>query len=988
MAYSLRLTIFRTGSLSLLFSLAMALPALGGDVIRVVKPDRPTTKATSRPRGHQPEKGTSLEAARKNYLHGHYELSAKTCRKLLKGEVDRVAVSVALAEALAEMGKYDDAEKALDSVAEPGGADARWQVAKAKLLNIRGQYEQALTHAGKAHRLDPAHAPAIRLHGLLLETLGKPKEALKVYETLSVVIDRNRYLDDPEALVALGEMLEQRGVLRGEKASRVADNALNNYIRRAYTHADKDYWPAKVAAGWFALRKHRTKMAYEEFKGALAQNRHCADAMVGQGVCLLSMKRFEQVLALADKALKANPKHADAHLLKAHCYMRWKKYDEVAPELEASLKLNPNHIQALSLMAALHHVQYEPEKAQPYVQRVLAINPKNAEVYNTIGEQLTAVRQFDLAEKHFKTAMANAPYLAEPPTSLGLLYMQTGQEDRARELLAKAHKLDDYRSDVVNYLKVLNQMADYAVRETEHFIIKVDGKHDAVLLDIVAEYMESIYEEVCSDYSYEPERKTIIEIFPTQQMFSLRLSGRGWIPTVGACTGPVIVLTAPSRGELTPLGTHNWAVVLRHEFTHAVTLGGTRNRIPHWFTEACAVWQQPDKRSYKNVKVLATAMRKNQFMPISELSWGFTRPKRRGQRHLAYQQSELVKDYIIRTHGYDAISKMLTGYREGQTQAEIFTNVLGVSEKQFDKKFQAWAKEEIASWGFDVTPAPDVKKAQAAAKKNPDDADAQAQLAEALHEKGQAKKAAAAAEKALAIDENNELALEVLAISLLKQKEHEKAADVARRLNRSGSESWVGPYVLAAAALKKADQSHRAEAIAALELLKQRHPYLEHSYKKLAELYLSVGLPEKALPNLLHLHRHTMKDPQYAKRIAEIYRRQGDSERALRYYREVLYINPYDAGVYEAISRLHREDGDYQAAIEPITSLTLLDPDSGDAWAKLALIRYFAWRTGGGNAEDRELLEQARQAALKARELEPHGQAGQILQRIDKAIKG
>jgi hypothetical protein len=39
-------------------------------------------------------------------------------------------------------------------------------------------------------------------------------------------------------------------------------------------------------------------------------------------------------------------------------------------------------------------------------------------------------------------------------------------------------------------------------------------------------------------------------------------------------------MVAPRKGEVT-MGPFNWATVLRHEYTHTITLAATDNRIPH-----------------------------------------------------------------------------------------------------------------------------------------------------------------------------------------------------------------------------------------------------------------------------------------------------------------------------------------------------------------------------------------------------------------------
>ena len=142
--------------------------------------------------------------------------------------------------------------------------------------------------------------------------------------------------------------------------------------------------------------------------------------------------------------------------------------------------------------AAVHVRNRNQEKAKPYIERVGKINPRCEELPNTIGQWLAASRQFKEAEKYYRRAMQLAPEQAGPVTNLGKLYMQTGDEDKAYTVLEKARKIDDFRQDVRNFLSILSDLKSFKVKETAHFIIKVDGKLDAVLLDRMAAYLEGI----------------------------------------------------------------------------------------------------------------------------------------------------------------------------------------------------------------------------------------------------------------------------------------------------------------------------------------------------------------------------------------------------------------------------------------------------------------------------------------------------------------
>lgn len=920
---------------------------------------------------------TTLDECRRLLMSGDYlgaGVGYSNVAVRSRGSDAAAQATIGLAQASMALGKYTEAIDVLEGRQHDDSANPAWHLAMAEATLACGRLDDAMLHAKTARDLAPKSAQAVLMHGRLLEIRGRKKQALEVYRTVENIVAGDEYRNDAPALVALGEALDRFSVLAGRKASEQAANILHNYLQEAYQRVDASYWPAHVAAGQFLARKHNWREAVEEFKLALKANPSCTDAMCGIAVAALEEWQFEACIAQVEQALRVNPNHAEALLIKATCMLQWRKLDAALAAAQRVLKFNPNHLEALSLAAAAHVRLRQDDKAREYADRVAQINPEYEGLPNTIGEWLAAARQFAAAEREYKKAIALAPEAADPLTNLGLLYMQMGEEDKAAEVLEKAHAIDDFRVDVRNYMRLLQQLKGFAVKETDHFIVKVDPRFDAVLLEPVSQYMESIYATICGDFQHEPAAKTIIEIFPEHEAFSVRITGRGWIGTIGAATGRVIVLVAPNaqRGSF---GTFNWGVVLRHEFTHTVTLDATGYLVPHWFTEACAVWQQPDRMNYEAVQMLVMAVRQGRLFPIRELDWGFIRPRRNGDRSLAYAQAEWVLEYIIAQKDFDAVVTMLRAFGAGKSQAQVFAEVLGVSETQFDRDFARWASEQVAQWGFDPAPILPPDAARIAAASRPSSAPAQAQLARSLLAAGDIAGAQAAAQRTLAIDAENVKAAEVLALSLVAQKKHDQAIAAAKRLEALDHASRVAPRVLADCYLAA---NSLADAIPALELLKARAPLDPYSYQRLADLY-GLAQPAKALPNLQELHRRTLRDPQYARRIADIYRAMGQEEQALRYYESITQIDPYEASAYQAMAAIYRNMRQFEQAAGAVARVTLIEPASADAWTSLAMMQYL-W---GKEKKDAALLQQARQAAGKAMELDPQCQAADVMELID-----
>lgn len=940
--------------------------------------ERTATQPASAP-AEQP--GKTIADCHAQYMRGQYSPAAAGFKNLMGQEPMLVAASTGASRALSAEGKYTEALEALAKAKAAAQADFNWHLQYADVLATVGQYEQAIEHAAAANKLQPLNAQTIYVYGRLLETLGRKSEAVKVYNSMTKVIDAEQYRKDAPALVALGQIMDRQSVLVGKKASEQAQNILQNYFQEA-CKVDPKYWPAHVAAGIFGISKHRPEIAQAEFKLANNLNPRIPDMYVGIGWVLLEGWNFDQCLGNVNQALGYNPNHIDALMLRASCLMQWRKFDEVPAVLDQVLKINPNSIDALSLYAAVHVRKGDAAGAQPYIDRVHKINPTCSDLPMTIASWLSAGRQFDEATKYYQQAIELAPEQSEPLAGLGLLYMQTGDEEKAQETLQKARDLDDFRADVLNYLNLLDKLAKFQVKETEHFIIKVCGEKDAVMLEQIAAEAEKMHAEVCGDFDYQPTQKTIIEFFPTHHDFSVRITGKGWIGTVGASTGRVIVMVVPSpEVERSVFGTYNWNSVLRHEYTHTVTLAKTNNRIPHWFTEACAVWEQPDRRNYKATEQLVFAYRTGGLFSIKELDWGFIRPKKNGDRELAYAQSEWVMEYLIQLRQYQVIIRMLEGFRDGMTQKDVFEKIVGMNEADFDNAFKEWAKTQVQQWGFDPLPPPNLAEASKQAQDSPKDAQALAKLAEALYYARNWPMAEAKANEALAIDPNHKIAMGVLTTILSKNpKKQDEALDMAKRLDAIDGKSRVAPRVIAHVSMEKRQW---AQAIDALERLKMRHPLDEYSYEQLATCYVNIGQPEKALPNLIELHIHTMTTPVHARRIADIYRSLDQHEQALVYYNEVTRINPYEIAAHQAMAAIHLKARRYDQSIRSAKNLTLLTPESAESWLTLARVEFYSAR----QSKDQALLKSAKANADKSNSIESSEQARELISRIEETIK-
>ncbi len=895
-------------------------------------------------------------------------------------DADRIEAGIGAARCRLQQGQYREALDGLLALPSAREQSAAWHTAVADVQRVFGDYDRVLEHARAAIALDKRSAGPRRLLAETLEYLGRRDEAIEAYEWFNrQMVDRPELPSDAEWLTDAAHGFYRYTILTRTDIKRRTRYVLVELLQNAYERVDRTWWPARVAAADLLRAKYNDDEedgSVSDYAAALRINENLPQAYVGLGAVALDRWDFEDVERKVATALGINPNFAPAHNLLAHCRLQERRYDETVAEAQKALELNPNDIEALSLQAAARLCQYDQPGVDSIVRRVEALNPRCAMLYRLLGDATGGIRQYEASERHYEKAIEFDPTDANARTELGMMYMQWGLEEKARAALDGAWALDPYNERTYNTLELLDSLEAFQSHETEHFEVRFDETLDPGLGAYVATYLESIYPQVTGDYDMDLEHKTIIEIFPTHKQFGVRITGKPWIHTVGACTGRVIALDSPRRHPALDLGPYNLASVLKHEFTHTVTLAATENRIPHWLTEGLAVWQEDHPRTFDWMRMLAERVRRGELFTLEEINWGFARPRRPDDRQVAYAQSEWMCEFLIERWGYDIINQMLKRFRERQTQAEVFKELLGIEPVEFDRQFEPWARAQVASWGFSLNPPDAVEPLREAFQEEPENADAGARLARAELDAGNDERALGTARKVLALDEDSVEALSVACsvlfdVRLGERSSHERAEidgeaePLLRRLANRRPEDWVVHKFLGLIALDAGDLD-RAER----HFLDHQRvcPYDPASYSALAGIYLKRGNDDAALPQLLELAQTDEHDPDTFSGLARIYVRRGALPDAANWFERALMIDPFSVQLHEELARVKMQLGDTAGALREYRMLTQLEPHKSSHFAN-----------GAAAAHKAGLEEVAAEMARKAVELDPTSPAKALL---------
>jgi len=935
---------------------------------------------------NSPAQQKRFDQARQNFLSGYYHHAYEEFKELARLQDFCLPATVAMADCQLALGDYQAALVTLQNIADQGNASTDWHRALAGILRQQGNYSQALKHSQEAISRQADHFRARYELGATYELLGQYDQAIKTYDWFDDLLRvKLTFPSDPVDIHYAGLGFYRYSVLtRHPKLTERTRYVLQELWQKACMVIDLTYWPARLAIADLLQEKYRYEEAMGDYKAVLQQNPHCLPAHLGLGKIAAESWDFENVESRVTVCLDLNPRCTEAYVLLAHLRMLERRFEDAITAANQALQINPNHIEALSYLAAGQIRAGYHDQATQTQNRIYKINSAPAVMHHIIGRQLSDGRQFPEAAPHLLKSIEYDPTNPAPRNELGMMHMQWGKEEQARKVLDAAYKLDAFNARTVNTLRLLEQLEAFEHFPSDNFDIHYNPDSDPVIGEYFSEYLESVYADLCDDFEIELPQKTIIEVFPDQRAFGVRIHGKPWIHTVGACTGWVIAMSAPHRRAS---GNYNFASVLKHEFTHTVTLAATKNRITHWFTEGLAVYQEDRAKSWTWRKMLANAIRRDELFSLKDIDWGFIRPQKANDRQIAYAQSEWMCEFIVESFGYDSLNQMIRSFRDGQVQRDIIPQITGLSIGEFDDQFKAWARAQAEDWNLPLEPPPDPQAVKWLQHSFPHSPLLHAWRAEHLLEsahqdpgedggKERLEQALEHARKALELEEHHRHALLAAARISMQLAGYQASRDLFEAFNKEATEYFKllakhhpdqpEPHeYLSYHYREKRDYFNAREHARKLKALQPLNPA---SYEVLAGVFLEEHNDDLALPELLEYARHQEHDVYSPRQIAQIYKKKGRLREAAWWYKQAIYIDPYHIKTHRNYGKLLSDLGDHEQAIREYRMLTRLEPEKPQHINDLA----FAYFRAGQ-------IDRAKEAAQKALELDSNSPAGQLL---------
>jgi tetratricopeptide (TPR) repeat protein len=588
-----------------------------------------------------------------------------------------------------QTGHYEECIESAQQALAGGAWTEEWHLQLIKAFEATGRYEKAVA---AAEALESRYSDSLRAL-LVLHRVRKATGDKRATETLGRI---RALLNSPGARFSRADEL----VTAGQAALLLGDeplSVLKTYFEPA-VKKDSAWREAYLAAGNLALDKHDDALAARWFRKGLERLGPDADLHVGLARAFLHGDRKELTRAL-DAALALNPRLVPALLLRAEQELDAEDHPAARKSLQGALAVDGGNPSAWAFHAVLAHLENDPKAEAQARERALTRWSGNPSVDALIGRKLSEKYRFVEGAAAQRRALKADPGYLPAKIALAQDLLRLGRESEGWALAEEVHAKDGYDVVAYNLVKLRAHVDKLASLRTGDFTVRMDAREAAVWGDAALGLLREARATIDKKFGVRSAGKVTVEIFPDQADFAIRTFGLpGGGAYLGVCFGNLITMNSPTGNTG---ATANWRSVLWHEYTHVVTLGLTRNKMPRWLSEGISVreelardgtWGQRMTPRFREM-ILG-----GELAPVGKLSGAFLAPKDGEHLMFAYFQSALVVEWIVEHHGLEALRSILRDLGQGmEINRALAASTVPLPE--LEKSFDAFARARAKALG-------------------------------------------------------------------------------------------------------------------------------------------------------------------------------------------------------------------------------------------------------------------------------------------------
>ncbi|MDZ7340807.1 MAG: peptidase MA family metallohydrolase [candidate division KSB1 bacterium] len=211
----------------------------------------------------------------------------------------------------------------------------------------------------------------------------------------------------------------------------------------------------------------------------------------------------------------------------------------------------------------------------------------------------------------------------------------------------------------------------------------------------VLDQLQAAYRRLSHELDVQISDSISVFLTPSQQIYDQFAGQRipRWSDGLASPGRNTIILKSP---RWMPPETDHAAIAV-HELTHLLLHHAAKGQpIPRWLNEGLAIYYSGEKE-FTATTLVSKALATNSLIPLDEIDKVLDFHRSKAQ--LAYQQSHLAVEYLIRNYGHDAVKNIIHKIGAGLDADQAFLDVLQGDIWDFEDEWLADVKHKFR-WHF------------------------------------------------------------------------------------------------------------------------------------------------------------------------------------------------------------------------------------------------------------------------------------------------
>lgn len=368
-----------------------------------------------------------------------------------------------------------------------------------------GRLSEASVLYSQILAVQPNHADALNLLGVIATQAGRPEDAVRLIQAAVAETPSNAsfYNNLGNALQVRGNL--QEAIAAYEKALTLQSNDADTHFNlgcllaklERYGDAESSYGralelqPAMVEAhnnlGFVLHMQGRFQEAAASYRQAIALTPQYAEAHSNLGNVLRDQGDYEVARASLQQALWLNPDYAEAHYNLGNVFLETGQLTEAVASFQKAIESNPRLAVAHDNLGIAFRKLGQLDEAIASHRNAIRIDAAFAGAHCNLGAALQEFGHFGEAVANHKKALAIRPDYAEAYYNLGTAYQDL---DRLADAIAGYEKALELKPSLVaaysNLLYIHATVRDISpeqeldlARKWEHFALDERARNEA-----------------------------------------------------------------------------------------------------------------------------------------------------------------------------------------------------------------------------------------------------------------------------------------------------------------------------------------------------------------------------------------------------------------------------------------------------------------------------------------------------------------------------